>query len=110
MSTIKRVGVISIAKFLGLLYGGLGLIAGIIVSVISLSGSVINKLIAQNSYANSLQPASQSSLVSILFGVGAIIFLPIIYGVVGFIAGLVAGFIANIALRISGGIEVKIEK
>jgi hypothetical protein len=109
MSTIKRIGVISLAKFLGILYGGLGLIAGLIVSIISLFGSIFGRTMMQNAYSYSTQRGSQDNIISMLFGFGAIIFLPILYGILGFIGGLIAGFIANLALRITGGIEVKIE-
>jgi hypothetical protein len=110
MSTIRRIGILSLAKFLGILYGGLGLIAGLIVTLISLSGSIISRVLSQNPFAQSFQGNSQGPIVSVLFGIGAIIFLPIIYGIFGFLIGIVVGFIANIALRLSGGIQLKLEK
>jgi hypothetical protein len=109
MSTVKRVGVISVAKFLAIFYAGLGFIAGLIITIVSLFGSIFSRVLMQNPYASSMQKGPQDSIISMLFGFGSIIFLPIIYGILGFIGGIIAGFIANLVLRVTGGIELKIE-
>jgi hypothetical protein len=41
-----------------------------------------------------------------LFGVGAIILLPICYGILGFIGTLIMAWLFNIAAGIVGGVEV----
>lgn len=107
--TIKQIGVLSLAKFMGILYAGLGLIFGIFASLISIFGAVLGRLIAENAGFRNIFGASQGSTISMLFGIGAIITFPIFYGILGFIAGLIVGFIANIALRISGGLELKVK-
>jgi ribosomal protein S18 acetylase RimI-like enzyme len=110
MLTIKHIGVVSMAKFLAVLYGGIGLLVGLLVTVVSLAGSVLEKLLATNPYSHALINNQQGSLFSVVFGVGAIIILPILYAIMGAIGGLIMGVIANIALKISGGIELKVKK
>ena len=82
---------------LGALYAIIGLIIGAIVAVASMLGA-------------SLAPpeAGSSGVVSMIFGVGAIIFLPIIYGIFGFIGGLIVPSIYNLLAGIVGGVEVDV--
>lgn len=44
-----------------------------------------------------------------LFGVGAIIFLPIMYGIMGFIGGAIMAFVYNVVAGIAGGVELELE-
>jgi hypothetical protein len=100
MLTIKRIGILSLAKFLGILYGGIGFIIGLVVTLVSLAGSAIEKLFAANAYSQSVFSTPHSSVLSTVFGVGALIILPILYGLMGLVLGVIVGFIANLALRI----------
>jgi hypothetical protein len=50
-------------------------------------------------------------ILAALFGHGGIgimfaIFIPIIYGIVGFIGGVIAAFIYNLVARWTGGLEI----
>lgn len=95
---ITRVRVLSVAKIAGVLYAGVGLIIGALFSLIGLAG-----------FAGGM--ASESSggaLVSALFGVGAIVVLPIFYGVMGFVVTLVSAWLFNIAAGIAGGVEIEV--
>ena len=87
---IRRVGALSCAKVTGLLYVILGLIVGACLSLVSLLG------FAGGSY----------SPLQGMFGVGAIVMLPIFYGVLGFLGTLVMALLFNFAAGITGGIEV----
>jgi hypothetical protein len=45
----------------------------------------------------------------VLFGVGSIIFLPIFYGILGFIGGLITAWTYNLVARFAGGLEIELE-
>ncbi|HTL67268.1 MAG TPA: hypothetical protein VL200_06380 [Lacunisphaera sp.] len=46
-----------------------------------------------------------------MFGFGAIfiVFLPVLYGVMGFIGGVIGAFIYNLVAKWIGGVEVEVE-
>ena len=96
---VKRLGVFSVAKVSGILYAVLGFIFGIIMSMVSLVlGSVFQ--------GAEFGPAAG---FGVLFGVGAVIFLPIFYGLLGFVGGAIMGWLYNIIAQYAGGIEVEFE-
>ena len=91
---IKKIAPKSLGKVLGMLYGFMGLIFGLIFavfSVIGFSGGVYDPMNA------------------LLFGVMAIIFLPLVYGSMGFLFGLIMAFLYNFSASWSGGIEIETE-
>jgi hypothetical protein len=88
---VKRVGVLSLAKTLGVIYAVIGLILGAFMTLFSLVGAAM----------------AQSGL-GILFGVGAIILLPIFYGLAGFIGGALVAFVYNFVAEFVGGIELEL--
>jgi hypothetical protein len=47
--------------------------------------------------------------LSALFGVGAIIFMPIIYGVFGLVGGAIGAALYNLFAGLFGGIEVEVQ-
>jgi len=109
MLTIKQIGIISFAKFLAVLYAGFGLLIGLVVSLLSLFGSVLAGLLASSRELRGLAGGTGGSMLSLMFGIGAIIALPIFYGILGFVGGLIFGLIGNLALRISGGLELQVK-
>jgi hypothetical protein len=93
---INRVGPVSVAKVALIIYGVLGLFFGGIISLFALAGSMI----ADQSGSRSL---------GALFGVGAIVILPICYAVIGAIGALIMTGIYNLAARAMGGIELDVQ-
>jgi hypothetical protein len=94
---IRRIGVLSVAKVAGLLYGVMGLLFGACIALFSLAGSAVA--------ADEEVPA----FVGALFGVGAIVFLPILYGILGFLfVGLLAA-LYNVVAGMTGGVVVDVE-
>jgi hypothetical protein len=49
------------------------------------------------------------ALFGVLFGVESIIFLPIFYGILGFICSLITARTYNLVARFAGGLEIELE-
>jgi hypothetical protein len=90
---VRRVGALSLAKVLAVVYVIVGFGIGFFVSCMALLGI----------------SGEDTREIGGLFGVGAIIFLPIFYSLIGFLSGLVTGAIYNWAVRWVGGIEVQLD-
>lgn len=95
---IKRVSPVSAAKISGVLYAGLGLVIGICFSVFSM---LLGSMASQNT------ELSGTPFVGMIFGAGAIIIMPIFYGVIGAIGGLIGALLYNLAAGIIGGLEIE---
>jgi hypothetical protein len=93
---IKRVDPVSFAKITGTLYAILGLVAGAIVSLVSMAGGFAS---------NSASGAGFGAVI----GVGAIVVLPILYGGCGFVATLIAAWLYNVVAGMVGGIELDLQ-
>lgn len=90
---VKRVGTLSLAKIMAVIYAGIGVLAGVLVALVSSMGSAIQ----------------QESGFGMGFGFGAIILLPILYGVLGFIGGIISAWLYNLAAGFIGGIELDLQ-
>ena len=96
---LKKVGMLSCGKIMGVTYGAMGLIAGAIFTVVSLLGAAIDTASGESTQA----------IVGLLFGVGVIIILPVFYGVAGFFGGMITAGIYNVVAALVGGIELQLE-
>ena len=94
---LKSVGVLSCAKLMGIMYAFMGLIFGAFVSLASLAGVAMN------------QQQGGPQLLPALFGAGAIVALPIFYGILGAIGGMISAAIYNLIAGFIGGIEMNFE-
>ncbi len=99
MVVLKSIGVLSCGKVLGILYALLGLLIGLPKAFFLLIGAVAS--------TGSAQPGSDGLIFGTLFGVGAVIFLPILYGIIGFAGGDKAALLYNLKVRLVGGIELR---
>jgi len=98
---IKRIRVLSLAKVMGMIYGGIGLVIGLIFSFFALLGAA---------FGTALQDSSgPEAIFGVLFGVGAVILFPILYGLLGFLGGLLTSALYNLAARTVGGLELEVE-
>ena len=93
---IKRVGPISCAKIAGALYAILGFFAGAFVSLLAMAGAFVSQ--------DDVVPFAGA-----LFGVGAIVLLPVFYGCLGFVATLIMAWIYNIVASAVGGVEIDVQ-
>jgi hypothetical protein len=93
--TIKHIAPLSCAKVAAALYAVIGLIAGIVVSLAAMAGA----------FAANQEAAGALGLV---FGVGAIIVLPVMYACTGFVMTLILAALYNRIAGAIGGVEVDI--
>lgn len=94
MHIIKSVGVLSVAKILGLMYACMGLIFAplfLLIGVVAAAAGQRNNPMAG------------------IFTVGIALLLPVFYGVIGFTAGLIGALLYNLFARWVGGFELEIE-
>lgn len=102
MKRIRSFGVLSFGKYLAVFYAFLGFIFGLIYGGIMM-------LIGMAGAASGGKDAGPLAAFGIGGGIAAIIFGPIFYGLLGFIFGIIATAFANLALKLTGGLEVEIE-
>ncbi len=92
---ITKIGVLSLGKVCGAIYGIIGIIFGALTTLASLgTGSIMGH---------------EGVFASLLFGVGAIITVPILYGFLGFIGGIIVALVYNAAAGFIGGLEIEVE-
>ena len=90
---ITRVGVFTLGKVSGAINVIMGLLIGSILTLITLLGGV----------------ATVAGPAGALFGIGAIILLPIIYGIMGFFGGIISAVVYNLISSMIGGIVIQTE-
>ncbi|HYT69087.1 MAG TPA: hypothetical protein VEL51_21875 [Vicinamibacterales bacterium] len=100
---IRRVGVWSVARLYGGISATMGLIIGACFALAATLGGMANAIAASDS-------GLRSSGLGALFGVGAIIILPIMYGVIGLIGGAIGAALYNLFAGMFGGIELEIQQ
>jgi len=94
MHIVKSVGVMSVAKIMGLVYGCMGILFIPFFLLIGLVGSLAGT-----------QKTPLAGVVGIVFG----ILMPVLYGVMGFIMGAVGALLYNLFAQWVGGFEVELE-
>lgn len=99
--TLKRIGVFSLAKLMGVVWAGLGLVIGIPLGLLMMIFGA-----AMLSMGNE---GAAGAGVGIGIGLFYMIFIPIMYAVMGFVFGLVGGLIYNVASGFIGGVEFELE-
>jgi len=92
---VKRVGVWSAARLYAAIMAAFGVLIGIPFALFSLVGA-------------GLAPEGQSWMGPV-FGIGAIVFLPVLYGVMGLVIGAVSAVLYNFFASIVGGLSVDVE-
>jgi hypothetical protein len=97
---VTRIGVLSAGKLYGLLAGFFGLLFGVFVALFSVVGA---GFAAQNG-------DGAEGALGFLMGVGAVVFLPILYGVIGFVSGVLTAWIYNLLAGAVGGLEIELSQ
>jgi hypothetical protein len=96
---IRRIDPVSAAKVQGVLAAAIGLLIGACFSLIALAFGGL-------AASASDEGAIGAGMFGMLLGAGAIIVMPIFYGIFGFIGGLIWAFLYNLAAKFTGGLEV----
>ncbi len=94
---LKRVDVLSCAKVAGILYACMGLLVGGLFSLFAVMGAALGS-----------GGDVEAPMVGLLFGVGAVIILPIFYGVMGAVCVAIGAALYNVIARTVGGIRVEL--
>ena len=101
--TLRRVDPISLAKVFAVVQASIGLIIGGCISIFALlAGMVGSSALPEGSGA--------PGWLGPMIGVGAVIALPVLYGVMGFVSGLIGSFIYNFFAGVVGGIVLEFER
>ncbi len=95
MAKLTKVGVLSLGKVMGFLYGLIGLIFGVISAFFVVVGQVVSQ--------------AEGGGVSIIVATILVVVLPAFYGAVGFLFGLLSAWLYNLVARFIGGLEIEIE-
>jgi len=93
---IKRFEPLSVGKIAGVLYAAVGLVVGVIVSLAATIGGLAGR-------------SEFGAFTGGLVGIGAIIVLPIFYGVLGLLVAVIAAWLYNLAAGYVGGIEIDVQ-
>ena len=92
---VKRIGPLSCAKLVGVLYAVLGLCAGAVMSLIALAGGFAGQ-------------TGDSAALGAIFGVMAIVIVPVLYGGLGFVVTLISAASYNVRAGVVGGVEIEL--
>lgn len=95
---LKRIGVLSCGKLMGTMYAIMGLVLGGFMSLAAAFGAAAR------------HADGGGAAVPAIFGIGAIIVIPILYGIGGFIGGLFTAAIYNVVAGMMGGLELDFEQ
>ena len=93
---IRKVGIWSVARMYGALSGGMGLLIGLIIAVASVVGL-------------SLAEGDEPPFIAAAMGVGAVVIVPLFYGVIGICAGAIGGALYNLLAGIVGGVTIEVD-
>ena len=96
---LKRIGVLSLAKIMGIIYAAMGLIVGFFISFIAFIAML----------AGSAFDGSSNSVSGLLFGIGSVFALPLVYGILGAIGGVITAALYNLIAKFTGGLELEFE-
>ncbi len=98
---IRRINPLSVGKIAGVLYAVIGFIMGVIVALagmIGFAGSAVNS------------DSTAGMVPGMLLGVGAVVFLPLLYGALGFVMTAFMAWLYNLIAGVVGGIEIDTEQ
>lgn len=97
---IRRISPLSAGKLFGALYAIMGFLIGIVFAIIGMAGAA----------AGMSNESGAGALPGMIFGVGAIVILPLFYGVLGFVMTAFTAWLYNIMAGMVGGIQIEVDQ
>jgi hypothetical protein len=97
---VRRIGVMSLAKVTGAIYGALGLVFGGIFGLVMLFSGVISGMTAGGG------EAIAGITGGIVGGIAFAVLMPIMYAGIGFVGGLLTAWLYNVFAARFGGVEL----
>lgn len=92
---VQHIDVLSAAKIQGAIGVGIGLITGVLMALGGVGAGVMGNMMG---FAHGMQA------ISAFAGIFAVVGLPIVYGIGGFIGGIIGAFLYNLAAGFVGGV------
>ena len=100
---LRRIGVLSFAKLYGAMFAFMGLFIGLIYGIVTIVAGMVAS--QQPGQANS----SGVAALSIVGGLLLMVIIPILYGILGFVAGAISAYFFNVIAGRVGGLEMELE-
>lgn len=107
LTRIRRVSPLQAGKVAGMVYAGMSLIFVPIFAIFMGFGALAS--FAAASASNHHAAAALPAALGVGMFIAGIIFVPIIYGVMGFIIGALGALLYNLVAKWVGGIEIELE-
>jgi hypothetical protein len=101
---VRRIGVMSLAKLTGAIYGVLGLVFGVIFGVVMVVAALVQG--AMGSGDQAIADMTGALVGGIVFAV----LVPIMYLVIGFVGGLLTAWLYNTFAARFGGVELELSE
>jgi hypothetical protein len=92
---VTRVSPLSCAKIAGVLYALMGLLFGALFSLFAAAGAFA-------------APDTGAGMMGAVFGIGAVVLMPIFYGCLGFVTTLIGAALYNAVAGMIGGVEIDV--
>ena len=93
---VKRIAPLSLGKVAGTLYALIGVLIGGVFSLIAIAGSMATESFGGRGFGA-------------LFGIGAIVLFPLLYGALGFLFTMLIAALYNVVAGIVGGVELDVQ-
>ncbi len=101
MKTLKRIDILSFAKFQTILMALIGVLAGVMIAFFG--------FIFQAFAGRFIEGGESFAGFGMGLGLAALVILPLVYAAIGFFVGVIGGALFNLVCRISGGIKIELE-
>lgn len=100
---IRKIGVLSLAKLMAVMYAGIGLLFGGLYALVAVIGG--GAMLAMGGE----EGAAVGGGMMIGIGLAAVVFAPVLYGLLGFVGGAISALLFNLAAKYAGGLELEVQ-
>ncbi len=104
---IRRVRLFTAGKMFGCVGAFTGLLAGIPITLVATLATAGSTAHAASGAQNAASTAALIGIPAVFIGAGAIIFLPLAYGLVAFVTGFLHALVYNFVAGFMGGLVIE---